>query len=632
MVKDHSQFLVRLSFFIGMICLLHCGGGLPKHVATYPLDVTAAMRTQFHLAETEYHQHNYDRAYPLYQNYIDQYEHNLLTDEAYYKQGKLYFLRRDFINAVSRFRILAKLSPDAVYRNKAFFMSGYSYHEHGDFTAALKDFDKVNAESFSPKLRLQYYSLVLKSAQSVEGFQERADESKLQMYDLYQTFPENLQALQAADVLSYQQVKTLIDAWLNSPLDVKNIPSWMKKYPDGVGKGVVDFKLAKTYFEAGDQKQARRLLSAFVLQHSKSPYYDKAQALLKEWGGPEDVEIKEDVKFTIGVLASLSGKNAAYGEAVLKGVRCAARDGVCGNTSQIKVIIKDSGYTPEGVRAAYNELKDAGVSAIVGILSGHLIEEAAHVASEEKIPLFLISQQENLMKQSDYIFQLGISTKQQVHEMVKHARSQGLKRFAIFYPNIRYGDAMVGLFSAEVKAQEGQVIAKSAYNRLSHDPFAEARRFKVNLQLSGTGAYDAIFLPDTYRAVNVMITALEFNEIKDIPLIGTNTWNNSKLSNTIHQSFPGSFFIDIYDPDAKSLENKDFRGKFFTSFGEYPESLHALGYDAAQMVAGVVVRHGPRSVFKGLSLQQSFSGVTGLKGFEVGSGPIVTPQVVEVSE
>lgn len=631
----------RKQFCLGFICVMvflgscaQVGQVVHRMRAKYPVEVTAEMRAQFDLAEFHYRRRHFDEANQFYQEYITRYGHNALTDEAYYKQGKLSFLKRDFAAAISRLETLARISPSESYRAKAWHLGAYSTYKMGDYPNTLKSLKKVREAALPAKLRLQYYSVLINAAQAANLEADLAQYAALRLYDLYHENAQTFRYLRAPDLINYADSKRRVDAWMTVPLSTKKMPLWIHKYPSGAAKPYVDFKLAKAYFEANKQKNARRLLTLFVQSYPKNEYHNAASGLLSRLGGPEELAIKKpkDVAFKLGVLAPMSGQRGSYGLSVLQGVKCAVGvEGLCEGNSRVELVARDSGETGDGVKEAMNELKSAGVVAVVGILPGELAVEGALAASEQKLPLFMISQKSKLMQQGDHVFQMGLTTEQQVAELVKAARDRGHKNFAVFYPSIRYGITMTDLFEKEVKAQGGRLVVKTPYERRTPDLFAEARKLKTDARLSGGASFDAIFIPDTYAAVNALVGALEFNGIKGMALLGTNTWNHPGLSaRRIEEIFPGSFFVDLYDAGVGNAENQDFRKRFMANGGEEPQVLQALGYDAAAIVKQIVSAHGERHLYENLTNSVSFKGVTGVRGFKMGEGPVIVPHVIEL--
>jgi ABC-type branched-subunit amino acid transport system substrate-binding protein len=203
---------------------------------------------------------------------------------------------------------------------------------------------------------------------------------------------------------------------------------------------------------------------------------------------------------------------------------------------------------------------------------------------------------------------------------------------------------MANLFTEALTARGGRVVAKVTYNRQSTDFFGDARRLKSDIDAVSSGAttsgaiaesgtlktVDAVFIPDTFNGVNAAASALEFNQLTGMPLIGTNTWNDPGLSPLIGTTFPGSFFIDLYDGQAESSEVTDFTNKYRSSFGGAPGVLTAMGYDALMMLKASVSASGTKK-FKSALASKGYKGVTGIAGFKPGDAPILRPRIIPVN-
>lgn len=623
---------VTVAFFTGCAGLGKVGG--TEKTVSYPNEVSDLMRADFGAADSLYQRRDFDAAYQSYQKYVDAYGYNRLTDEALYKQGKIQFLKRGFLDAAGKFEELAAKSPDPKYRAKAWHMAGYARFKNADNAGALAALQKARPELLEPLLRMQYYSLAILAAGGTGFEDDFADRAKLGLYDLYQEQGRAASVSAGANMVGYDQLKSMLDVWMTKPMSSSRFPAWMRKYPDAPSRELVDYKIAKTYYEEKSSK-ARRLLSVFVNNHPKSPYFAAAGNMLSQIGGPEDVKVAGK-GFRVGVLAPLSG--SGYAQDVLKGIRCAAGEGgVCGTTSNIDIVTRDAGGTPASVRQALDQLAAEDVSSVISILPGSLAVEAAAYSAQKGFPILIISQQEGLMRQGAGVFQLGITPERQVRELVDAAIGRGMKTFAVFYPSIPYGQKMMDLFNKEVTSSGGRVLSTVAYPKGGvSEPYTEAQRLKKEIDMarspeSGHSGVDAIFVPDTYSGVNSIASTLASNQVSGMPLIGTNTWNDPGLSSAIGSAFPGSFFIDLYDGSAGG-DVQDFRQRFLDSFGTEPQNLSAMGYDAMMMLRTAVASEGENRIGKALDGKVSFKGVTGISGFHAGEEPIIRPRVIMVQE
>jgi len=633
-----KQFLFYCVIVSLTILLVHCGGGGAGHVVSYPGAVTPDIQANFNNVERQYLAKNFSYAYDGYQHFIETYPHNKLTDEALYKQGKIFFLQARLDDAVNKFKELADKTPNPKYQAKAWHMIAYARYKNQNFDQAINDLAHVTSADLSTELRVQYFSLAVNSARLASTNQDFGDFAALQLYDTYESFAgAKLRTLQGSDVISFEKTKSLISAWIASPLLTSQITDWMKDYDlTAPARSFVDFKLGKTHFEEQKFTKAKKLLVRFVSKYPKNQYSAQAQKMLETLGADiTDGTSLKKMNFSVGVLVPLTGRHETFGLSVIDGVKCAAGiNNICHEASGINLIVKDSGYAPETLRLAIDEMIQNGAVAIIGPLSSDLAIEASLTASQKQVPIFPITQKENLMAQSDFIFQVGMQPKQQIQELVKAARSRGYRSFGVFYPNTNYGKTMADLFMEEAKQNECRITGLAEYNKWSKDTYAEARKLKSSIGRVSTPdrgvGFDAIFIPDSYQNVNAIVGALEFNGLSGVALLGTNAWNDPKLSPQIAAKFPGSFFVDLYDPQATTGTVDRFNSLFTASFGRAPRVLEAYGYDIMMMIREIASDRGSDNIRNAILEGRGYNGVTGIKGFSAGQGPIIESRVMMI--
>lgn len=609
----------------------------PKKVV-YPGQVTPEMRVHFNEVEGYYRRRHYDDAFLGYQHFIETYPHTRLTDEAIYKQGKIFFLKQQYADAVRKFEALFQKSPSPVYRAKARHMAGYAFFRMERYDQALSQFKTMEPDALPPKLRAQNYSLIIEASRMSHRESDFADYAKLRLLSLYEDVAgEELKNLRAPNVISYPDARLLVETWLDKPMGKNEIPGWLEDFPDSSARAYVDFKLARIAYDAGDKRRAQRLFTRFVRRYPKNPYVAIADSYLKELGGPGVAVGLKKAHYKLGVLLPLQGRYESYSRTLLDGIRCGVGEGgVCGGFSGIELVVKDTGFTPASVRQAVADLADQKVVAIIGPLAGLMATEAGVTATAKKIPIFPITQKSELMRVGDYVFQVGMQPRQQIKALAQAALDRGYRTFGVFYPDNNYGETMATLFVNQIKSQGGRITAMAAYNKRSPDPFAEARKLKRSIGRVGAPGrgvgFDALFIPDSYQTVNNLVSALEFNGIKDIPLLGTNAWNDPGLTLAIAKKFPGSFFVDVYDGAANTKEVREFKERFIKSFGRVPRVLEAYGYDIVMMIRKAAQEEGPHDIKKALTNERSFRGVTGIKGFEIGQGAVIESMVLKITE
>ena len=461
-----------MSFFrfivLGLVCLtlIHCGGGMVVKTK-YPGQVTSQANELFKKAESLYSQNQWDQAFALYQQLIQIGEKTALADEAQYKIGKIHFIKNQWGEAVEAFDYLNQTSPNPTYRAKGALMSGYASYKADQLERAREFFKKVEVEDLPESLASQYYSLFIRTA-AVDINRFELVYAYLKLADIY---GKGSHEGGGGDLVSPSEVFNKVDTWVSSPMTLNEIPDWARNYPESFSKPYVNYKIGKTYFEAGDLEKTKKYLSSLISAYPKHKYADSARQIL-EGQGLGSPEIKKG-GLSIGVLVPSMGPKKNFGDAVLRGVRCGmALEPLCAEALKdflshgvdFNLVVRDQGAGEEDFKTAYDEMIRLQVLSVIGPLSSQLGLAASQKATEGRLPTFVMTQKQDVFSTRGYAFPLGYDTISQVRDIVHEAFNRRLKNFGIFYPLNAYGKEMANLFEEEVKKNGGTISSKAAYD------------------------------------------------------------------------------------------------------------------------------------------------------------------------
>jgi branched-chain amino acid transport system substrate-binding protein len=122
-----------------------------------------------------------------------------------------------------------------------------------------------------------------------------------------------------------------------------------------------------------------------------------------------------------------------------------------------------------------------------------------------------------------------------------------------------------------------------------------------------------IFIPGYYTDVgNIAIQARKLN-IKQ-PLLGGDGWDSAKLGEIAGDAINGCYYSNHYSPQDPNPRVQEFIKKYKEQYGNVPDGLAALGYDAARIVCQAI---GRANSVKGVDIAaelaktKDFDGVTG---------------------
>lgn len=344
---------------------------------------------------------------------------------------------------------------------------------------------------------------------------------------------------------------------------------------------------------------------------------------------------------TIGAVLPLSGKNEGIARKTLRGLQLGL--GLYGaEPSSFKLAVADSEGRPEGAEKATQRLiQQDGAIAVVGSVLSRNAQTVATVASEFGTPSVSLSQKQGVTQQSPLVFRNTLTAEMQVKTLVKVAMADlGMTRFAVVYPNDAYGVEMANLFWDEVLARGGKIVGAQTYSPDETDfknlvqklvgtnaPQARAEEYNARIKekkdkkketsdrhadediLPPVVDFQAVFIPDSLKALGQLSAMLAFSGVRGVHLLGPNLWNNPGLGRRVSQSFNPVTFVD-FPPMGGEADTSEFSRLYRQQFNEDPGPFELQGYDAALLLR-TLISEGARdrqSLATALAEQKTFPG------------------------
>lgn len=184
------------------------------------------------------------------------------------------------------------------------------------------------------------------------------------------------------------------------------------------------------------------------------------------------------------------------------------------------------------------------------------------------------------------------SAQDQVDTLLGFTSRLGIKGYAVFYPRDTFGSRMASLFEESAKARGVSGVFSNSYDPVDQNNWmAEANNL---FSSSGPGAFRAIFLPDSWKNMDVLVSNLFYYKETRHLLLGTSLWeqglgSGSYVSMQYYKLavFPGSWNSSQLSSAGMQLNS------LLTAAGKEPADLWTgLGYDFARMSAGLDLRPG----------------------------------------
>jgi ABC-type branched-subunit amino acid transport system substrate-binding protein len=334
---------------------------------------------------------------------------------------------------------------------------------------------------------------------------------------------------------------------------------------------------------------------------------------------------------TLGCILPLTGRFAAHGNRALETIILAAGLFNPQKKSPIKLLIEDSESQPERARAAVSKLVRAGVVAIIGPLGSDEAEVAAPEAQRWKIPLLTLTQKEGITEAGPYVFRNFLSGSLQVKTLVKFAMGDlQLRKFAVLYPDDGHAPEIVKLFYQEVTRHKGSIVWAEPYKNDQTNFGEQIRKLVGTMGITRAGDevtdqppsktinFEALFIPDSYPAVKMIVPQLVYNDIQGVRLLGLNGWNSRELLAMEDGYLEGAIFTDGFFVESSYPGAIDFVDKFYAAYGREPDVMEAQVFDTASMAVSIILENkgATREKFRdGLQGIRAYPGVTGRTSF-----------------
>ena len=324
--------------------------------------------------------------------------------------------------------------------------------------------------------------------------------------------------------------------------------------------------------------------------------------------GPPDEPVR------IGFFMSITGRDASFGEASLRGARMAvdainAAGGVLGRPVEL-VVEDDRSLSGESATAAKKLIFRDRAVALVGECSSARTLEAAPIAQASGVPLVTPAATSPRVTQvGDAIFRVCFVDQFQGRVIAAFARRRlGLRRAALLVDSTApYSVGLAQYFSSEFVALGGEIVASRNYAGPGTD-------FRAQLTAIRAARPDALFLPGYYVAAGLV--ARQARELGlGATLLGGDGFEAPQLLEIGGDALEGAYYSTHFSAESPGALARGFVAAFRRRYGAAPNGLSALTYDAVRLVANAVARAGttePAALRRALAGTRDFPGVTGL--------------------
>ena len=311
---------------------------------------------------------------------------------------------------------------------------------------------------------------------------------------------------------------------------------------------------------------------------------------------------KGDKDIKIGMVYELTGNTASYGTSAANGAKLAFKEinasgGVLGK--QIQIVSADNkGEPSESANAMSKVISQDKVVAVTGFTVSSCGIAASAVAEANKIPFVAaatvnpkVTFDERTGKVKDYTFRACFIDSFQGTVGANFALN-GLKagKTAIMTDSSSdYSKGLTDIFRSTYVKAGGKIVAEESYLQKDQD-------YKPILTKIKAQNPDLLYIPGYYEDVGKII-----KQARELGMRGAQPLNNT-------------YFTNFYSIEDKNPVSNAFVEAYKKEYGQTPDSMAAMGYDAAKLLVDAIKRADSTDAKKikdALSATKNFSSVSG---------------------
>jgi len=315
----------------------------------------------------------------------------------------------------------------------------------------------------------------------------------------------------------------------------------------------------------------------------------------------------------VGYYGDLTGRTSNFGQSTKNGVEMAVAEinktgGINGRV--IRILSEDDEGRPEKAATVVTKLIDQDrVIALIGENTSGNTLAAAPKAQASHVPMVSPAATTPAVTQvGDYIFRVCFIDPFQGAVMAKFAANTlKAKTAAIMLDfNSPYSRGLTEFFERSLAQLGGKVVGKQSYTQGDRD-------YKGQLTAIRALNPDVIYVPGYYGEVGVIAKQAQQLGMK-APLLGGDGWDATQLWELGGDALNGDFISNHYSVDDPSPLIQNFVKDYKARYGNVPDALAALGYDATKLLADALKRAGTTTGSRlrdAIAETKNFAGVTG---------------------
>lgn len=293
----------------------------------------------------------------------------------------------------------------------------------------------------------------------------------------------------------------------------------------------------------------------------------------------------------VGAYTPLSGDAASFGLSAQRGYELAvaernAAGGILGRQVSL-VVVDDKGDPAEGAIACQRLIKLNKAVAVAGSIMSKVSLAGARVCQQAQVPMISPTSTNPLVTRvGDFIFRACFIDSYQGVLAATLARGKlGAKSAAILYDGGNdYSQGIAEAFTAHFASLGGSIVGSSAHLSYQED-------FRLELIDLLSADPELLLVPDYYQDAATIAT-----QARDLgfagPILGGDGWDSAELFDLGGAAVDNCYFINHAAMDDPRPELAAFVARHLARFGEYPDIIGLLAYDAMAILLDAIARAG----------------------------------------
>ena len=315
--------------------------------------------------------------------------------------------------------------------------------------------------------------------------------------------------------------------------------------------------------------------------------------------------------FRVGVLLPLTGAVGKYGQGLRNATLMAMEDV---QNPNLVLQFYDTKGTESGARIAIENALNNRSQLIIGPLMSTSVAAITPKAISARVPVIAFSTSEDVLQEN--IYTLGLLIGEQTNRLISYAARKGRERFALLLPDNSTGIAVAKAAIRSAEKHEVKV-ARIAFYEPNTTDFSKVLRemtdfdrrsnrvknikeYLKNLSSKGDETagislkrlephdslgdvdFDAVIIPENGPRLKSALSMFGYYDVSapQVKFLGTSVWESTALNN--EYAAKGAWYTTL-----SRTHSAYFAKKYQDLFGEKPNSLYSLAYDAIALASAL---------------------------------------------